>query len=266
MLTPASLVALLIAVLICALASWYFGKKLGEIKSYQLLDRSLLVVVAFLLLARILGLIFYAQQNIGVGWSLLPVDQVEEGLVFFSQWPWIFFRFTDGQFLFLEAASAYVIADIILSFVQRHSENRKTVSLYYQLSFLISMLAVLPLAVSSYLNGYLSGFLQFPVPVFIFVVQLAAIVLGFFLGRTRGLIYLLIIVLQIATIVSLATFSNYSEELNTSAVGFMYIVFLAFTIVRFIYITARQKKEADIQRERNLEKVEDKINYRVSRY
>lgn len=150
-----TLISLISAPLAAFLLVWYLGRQKQAVASFTLLDLLLLSWVSFFVVSRLLGIIFFA-TTFNFDWSVLPLTQPEENILFLQTWPWQFFRFGDGKFLFSEIVSGFVLAEILFGSLNTNRLSFKQLVKIRNQSFLGLVIITAPLLVAARINGYLA--------------------------------------------------------------------------------------------------------------
>ncbi len=231
-----TVITLIIGFLINIVISWYLGSARGDKKEgFRYLDISALSIIIFFIIARVLGIILFWDEFQGKGWSFLPITQPKQEVQFFENWPWLFFQFTDGKFLFLEAATSLFFGFHILSLFQSLKNKKKQILLYKFIPIIYSV-SLIPFAVAMYINQYMIADFSPNISLFfllnlIFLVLFSLIIVkdqitmqvGILLVQLMGLIFLNI------AVEDHVLFSN-----NINVVNFIIFIIIAFTIVQVI--------------------------------
>ncbi len=190
--TIITIVALVAAVVIGVSYVWYRSQPFGKSSALQVLDLFLLQLFFFFLIARILGIIYFSEQ-LPTTWALLPLTQPEEEIRLLAAWPWVFFRFYDGVFLFIEAGMAATLGHIAFRSMHALRVKHEQLQVIGGASF---MLALLPMGVAMIINNYLPNDFNPAVSIaFLSLTTVIAIVSSLFITK-RIAFYFMIFVSQ----------------------------------------------------------------------
>lgn len=237
--------ALVISLVLIVFLCWVVARSWEEAKAFQLLDFVLLSLLCFLVIARIMGLTFF-QNSINIpGWSLLPLTQSDTQLQWFANWPWVFLRFWDGKFLLLEAVSGFVLADWLLQGLHKRAEHSIFTTLIYNRALLILQIAVIPVFVVALLNNSLAGYFTTNVLVFALLVDILGLIYTIFVGRTRQLLYLGVLLQVLAMFILLNTQFNSDSNGVPLGVSVYYVVIIAIVVMRIILLAGSKRKAHD---------------------
>lgn len=137
----------------------------GKLLSFYGLDIAFTSLIIYFLLARIAGLLLHADELATVGWSFFPLTQPDEQILLLENWPWMFFNFLDGRFLFLDVGLCFVLAVMLGNLTM--SQNLRGYSERFKLErrqFAILVVCLTPLLLATIANGYLAGNLRLGLP------------------------------------------------------------------------------------------------------
>ncbi len=186
--TIITIIALVTTLVIGVTYVWYRSQSFGKSSALQVLDLLLLQLFFFFLIARILGIIYFNDQLPGT-WALLPLTQPEEEIRLLAAWPWVFFRFYDGMFLFIEAGMAATVGHIAFRSVHALRVKHEQLQVIGGASF---MLALIPLGAAMVINNYLPNDFS-PAISIIFLALTAAMALASSLFITKRIAFYFII-------------------------------------------------------------------------
>lgn len=232
--------ALTISFLIAIFGGGILSRSLNnKIFRYKVLDTAIITLVLTIVIGRILGLALNWENQVFAGWNLLPVVEEQGGLVWFSQWPWLIFNITDGQFLFLEFLTAMSLAFLVANISHKRITDDKQREVYNRISAFLSILTTLPLAIVSLINSY-HGNLNFLLPVFNISAATITLIAIFLFIKRAWQINLLILLVQIAAVI----FINFEKQLpgsvsnqfsiNITIPTIIYIALIIFTILQIV--------------------------------
>lgn len=242
--TTLTIIATITSFSLILLFSWFFGRKYQQKMGFQLLDVGLLSFLLFIIIARILGIIYHYPEFWGLGWSLLPVSQPESEIVFFSTWPWAFFRFTDGYFLFVEAASALLLSKQFIKTI--HKQNLLETGFYsrfYNTTSIIQMAVVVPFALAALANGYLQSDFDPSLPVFIVFSAVVLLLLFRVVNKDELQQSLLLVLTQFLGVMFLRLTATETAK-DLSGVYLFYAILISLSIFHVWSLLRQQRKKA----------------------
>lgn len=262
MLAVTTITGLILSLVLLFALSWNRGRRLGELKAFQLVDFALITLIVYLVLSRILGLVFFSELNTGVEWTLLPITQPEQEIVFFSGWPWAFLRFSDSQFFLTEITSSFIIADLIHSAIHQQRARHPKANLMLQLAFVIAQLGLLPLLSTAILNKHLDIYFATNWPVFIVGATAVLVILGFLIAKTKVAVYFLSL-LQLFVVVAILNYTASTDySANYQGIIFFYVIIIGLTLIRLLSAVLRS---ADVQKQEKQTRRAGNTNIRYER-
>ncbi len=240
MLEITTVIALVFSVVLITVFGWFLGRYLSQERAYSLIDEGITFLVVYILISRVLGLIYFSAEIEATSWALSPIMEVDGQISFFDNWPWYFFKFNDGAFLFLDAAASFITVRLVFSGLQKRIERDVYKTNFLKYSLVIAYIVSVCLAVAQLLNSYLFGDFNVALPwVSLFTAIIGALYV-FFIADKQLLINLWLIIQQIITVIFLALFRNESTKSSTGVFVFQSF-FIALGIVRILFNLRIQK-------------------------
>lgn len=149
-----TIIALLLVPIITFVVVWYFGQGKRGPENYYYIDYVFGVWLAFFAISRLLGIIYFS-SDFNLDWSLLPLTQPDQDVLFLQTWPWQFFRVTDGKFMFVEVASAFVLVELVFRYLNSNRLPFKFLIKSRNFAFVLVVITMTPLLLVSQFNDYL---------------------------------------------------------------------------------------------------------------
>ncbi len=108
-----------------------------ELLNFRKIDFLLLYTFVFLVIGRIWAVFINFSDIFNVSFSLFPIVGVGDRVYYFSKWPWIFFRFWDGYFVF-----DYIFFTLVVFLVLMYLFIRSFRGYMYRLSNVFTILVL----------------------------------------------------------------------------------------------------------------------------
>jgi len=200
-----------------------------------------------------MGLILFNSQRVYNGFSLLPVTQPESEILLLANWPWSFFRITDGAFLFLELGTGFILAILILGFF--HRERGLLDPYTIKRSVIIYALSALPLALAGLVNNYLTADFQSSPALVMLVLSVIALILVNFIEITIIKVHIFTLLMQLVALVYLnasysgggtATATDASSAVTVDLSGVNTIYALLIALNGLILVIKLSKSKSDV--------------------
>jgi hypothetical protein len=164
MLEITTILSLALGIVLIPILGWYSARDSKPADTFRVIDIALISFVVFLVLSRALGLFFYS-EGLPNSWSLLPITQPENEVLYLETWPWVIFRVIDGRFLFVEFIAALFLVELIFRNLFESRLGLKNLIKSQHVAAGVYMVALIPLFISAYFNGYLVEETDLPVTV-----------------------------------------------------------------------------------------------------
>jgi hypothetical protein len=238
-------VSLILGLGVAMFAAWRLSANKTQTTSFQMLDAVIVSIIAFLLLGRLLGIVYYYQNFGDLGWALLPVTQPDTDILWLEHWPWAFFKFTDGFFLFTEAATAIISANVILSILHGRKYNLEEGKLS-TVVFAVS-LGLIPFALAMWYNRFLVADFQPALAVFNLALLVSGVVISRIFKKNNLVLALWMILIQFLTIVFLNVAAT-SQSKDLSGIYLVMAVFIAIGIFNLVATVGKMLRELGKQR------------------
>lgn len=223
-----TLIALIVSLAVLFLSGSLFARQSNRADTFRALDLAVVSWISFFIISRVLGLILNASQLSEVGWSVFPLTQPVDQILVFNSWPWLFFKITDGLFLFLEAGGGILAALLILQIFHRNTKlhNQQVLTTAVKIYFA----SLIPLAIAAIVNSYLAG--NFSIPAGIFLLTTLGISFALSLTTRINIIRLHLIVLagQFAALIFLSVAASSDSNLQIEVVRVVYVLIMLITV------------------------------------
>lgn len=229
MITILSIVSLVLVLPITIFSGWQLSGKLGATRSHRVIDYVLLSWLVVIVLARILGLIYYSSTLESTTWSLLPVYETNFGIEWLTTWPWLFFNILDGKFMFLDFIAPILLTDYFISMLNQANNKGKFSDIFKQYSVLIYIASAIPFIMALLFNKHLSG--QFNPPVWIMLtVSLLLLGIARLFVTDNRIFRLLAIVINIVPLVYI-NLTKTGDALNFGGAALFVAMIIALELI-----------------------------------
>jgi hypothetical protein len=247
MLEIPTVIALIASVMMIFVFGWFLGRYLNQERAYSLIDEALAFLVVYILISRVLGLIYFSGEIEATTWALSPIMEIDSQISFFDNWPWYFLKFNDGAFLFLDTAAAFITVRLIFSGLQKRIERDVFKTNFVKYSLVIAYIVTICLSVAQLFNSYLLGDFNIALPwVSLFTAAIGGLYV-FFIADKQLMINLWLILQQIITVVFLALFRNENTKSLTGVFVFQ-AVFITLGILRILLNMRMQQSKIGNER------------------
>lgn len=255
MLTIPTIIALVIMFLGIFISAWrrYVSSKNISL-AFLYTDVLLLCLGSFFIISRLAGLL-YSSTYIGkVGWSFIFASQVNDEVVWFSQFPWLFLKVTDGHLFFLEAISGVLLGLFLHTILSKYShELDKTIVMQNRIQAIISyFILLLPLSIAATVNGHLGqiGVMGVNLPagvLFVLANIIGIIICGINKNANLNFKLLLLIGLQIGAYILFTLLRTGNGNLVGAAVAGLLLSLVGLGL--FVYSQVLDEKRAQAEQQ-----------------